>query len=324
MDPALSDLGCIGVLMGGCSSEREISLKSGKAVHKALTEIGCNAQAIVIESQKEENIIKLLTEARLDVAFIALHGRFGEDGTVQAILEKMGIPYTGPGVLASQRAINKITTQTVLQKNGVPVADFIALSKKDKKGLAGIADKIKKFPVVVKPAQEGSSIGVTLVRDKKDLKKGIATAFEYDSDILIESYVKGREMTVGILGDEPLPIVEIKTKAVFFDFQAKYQSDTTEYIVPADLPLDLTKKIQQMALKAFRAIGGSDFSRIDFILDENNNPFVLEINTIPGFTSHSLLPKAAAVAGYNFSALCLKIIQLAYAKKAKTSAQIYS
>lgn len=322
MDQSFPDLGCVGVLMGGCSSEREISLKSGKAVYKALNDIGCKVRSIVIESQEEKDIIKLLTEAHIDVAFIALHGRFGEDGTVQAILERMGIPYTGPGVLASQRAINKITTQTLLRQNGVPVADFIALSKSDKDDLAAIEKKIKQYPVVVKPAQEGSSFGVTLVRDKRDLAKGIQAAFEYDSDILIESYVKGRELTVGILGDEPLPIVEIKAAATFFDFQAKYQSDTTEYIVPADLPPDVTQRVQQAALKAYQAIGCSDFSRVDCILDEKNNPLILEINTIPGFTSHSLLPKAAAAAGYPFPALCLKIIQLAYAKKARASARV--
>jgi D-alanine-D-alanine ligase len=319
MNQALADLGHIGVLMGGCSSEREISLKSGKAIYTALNEIGCKVCGLIIESQDEKDIVNLISQAHVDVAFIALHGKFGEDGEIQAILERMGIPYTGSGVEASQRAIDKTTTQTLLKENGVPVSDFIVISKKDKKSFSQV-EKIKKFPVVVKPAKEGSSIGINIAQQKKDLDKAIEAAFEYGGKVIVERYIKGKEMTVGILAGEALPIVEIKTKAKFFDFQAKYQSNTNEYIVPAEIPEKVAQKMQQIALKANQVIGCSDFCRIDFILDAKNNPFVLEINTIPGFTATSLLPKAAAVAGYTFPALCLKIIQLAYAKKVKASA----
>ena len=318
MNQTLSDLGHIGILMGGCSSEREISLKSGKAVYNALKEIGCNASSLVLESQDEKEVANLVGKAGIDLAFIALHGPFGEDGAIQTILEKIGIPYTGSDPKASQRAIDKVVTQTLLRDNGLPVADFVIFSKQDKKSAPNIG-KIKKFPVVVKPAREGSSIGITLVQAKKDLEKAMEAAFAYGPEILIEQYIKGREMTVGILANEALPIVEIKTKAKFFDFQAKYQNPTTEYVVPAELPSEATREIQQVALKAYRLIGCSDFSRIDFMLDAKNNPFVLEINTIPGFTATSLLPKAAAAAGYTFSALCLKIIQLAYIKKVRIS-----
>ena len=317
MSQTLSELGHIGILMGGCSSEKDISLKSGKAIYAALLEIGCKVSAVVVESQQEKDVVKLFEKARMDLAFIALHGQFGEDGGVQAILEKMGIPYTGSGVAASKRAIDKITTQTLLREHNVPVADFVIFTKKDKNPSAKGLERIKKFPVVVKPAREGSSIGITIVQQKKDLAKAMAAAFQYGPRILIENYVKGREMTVGILGEDALPIVEIKPKAKFFDFEAKYQSHTTQYLVPAELSENITQGIQMAALNAHKAIGCSDFSRVDFMLDEKNDFFVLEINTIPGFTATSLLPKAAAAAGYTFPALCLKIIQLAYAKKAR-------
>lgn len=321
MTQSLSEIGSIGVLMGGCSSEREISLKSGTAIYAALTEIGCKAAAVVIESEQERDVVDLITKARVDLAFIALHGRFGEDGTIQAILEKMGIPYTGSGVAASRIAIDKVTTQTLLRKSGLLVADFVVINS-GKKSFSPELEQINTFPVVVKPAREGSSIGITLVHQKSELVKAIETALAYGPQVLIERYIQGRELTVGILGEEALPIVEIKPKASFFDFQAKYQSKTTEYLVPAKLKEPIASKIQQIALQAFRIVGCADFSRIDFILDKEANPFVLEINTIPGFTAMSLLPKAAGAAGYTFPALCLKIIQLAYARKAKHSNKV--
>jgi D-alanine-D-alanine ligase len=309
-----NEFGTIGVLMGGYSSEREISLKSGRAVVESLTKAGCSVVPLDINVRERDQIKRTIQNAGMGVGFIALHGALGEDGTIQSILEELNIPYTGSGVTASIRAFNKIETQKLLQERGLPVAEFTT-AKADSFDAEAIAAQMKGFPLVVKPACEGSSIGVHLARQKEDLVVALKDAFRYGNEVIIERFIPGRELTVGILGREALPIVEIKPQNQFFDFEAKYQKGMTDYVVPAPLPADLARNIQAIALQAHEAIGCETYSRVDFRLDPANRPYILEINTIPGFTETSLFPKAARQAGMEFTDVCLKLIQLAYGKK---------
>lgn len=309
------DLGHIGVLMGGPSSEREISLKSGKAVFEALKSEDCRVTAIDLTTADENEVKKTIAAAGIDIAFLALHGKFGEDGTVQAILESMEIPYTGSGVEASRIAISKVQTQKVLKSKFVPVPNFRVLQKTDKITEDELIKELGGLPIVVKPDQEGSSIGVAIVREKKDLAAALKEAFSFGPRVLVDQFIEGRELTVGILADEALPVIEICPKEGFFDFTAKYQKGLTDYVVPAVLDEETAQKVQKVALQAYQAVGCRDFSRVDVMLSRSNAPFVLEINTIPGFTSTSLLPKAAKCRGYEFSDLCIKLIKLAYEKE---------
>ncbi|MFA5088213.1 MAG: D-alanine--D-alanine ligase [Candidatus Omnitrophota bacterium] len=308
-------LGRIGVLMGGYSSEREISLKSGRAVSLALKEAGCSVKDIDIQTRNEADILDMIRKSEIDVAFIALHGCLGEDGKIQSILEKAGIPYTGSGVSANQLAIDKILTQETLRQRQIPIPAYRIIPQGQKVDFDTLLVDLKGLPVVVKPASEGSSIGVTIVSQINDLPPALARAFQYGQRILVEQYIRGRELTVGILGDEALPIVEIRPKNDFFDFSAKYQHGMTEYIVPAPIPEDVAGEIQTLALAAHRSLGCKDLSRVDVMLNEQMRPFFLEINTIPGFTSTSLLPMAARCKGIPFKELCLKLVELAYEKK---------
>ncbi len=314
MTSVAKDLGTVGVLMGGYSSERAISLKSGLAVVESLSKVGCSVMPIDITVREREQIKNTIKNANLGVGFIALHGALGEDGTIQSILEELGIPYTGSGVAASVRAFNKIATQRILKENRLPVPEF-CVAQKDSADVEVIAREVGSFPVVVKPACEGSSIGVTLARQKEDLSVALAEAFRYGKEAIVERFIPGRELTVGILDREALPIVEIRPQKQFFDFEAKYQKGMTDYIVPAPLAADLVREIQAIALKAHQAVGCEVYSRIDFRLDPESRPFILEINTIPGFTETSLFPKAAREAGIEFTDVCLRLIKLAYGKK---------
>lgn len=306
-----NELGHIGVLMGGDSSEREISFKSGKAILKALEKIGCQVSALEIDSTEEQEICSLIEKQNIDVVFIALHGGAGEDGGVQAILDSHNIIYTGSDAKASQLAMNKVLTQNLLKQNNISVPDFIIISDKDADAANNILDCLQSFPIVVKPASEGSSIGITIVREKEHLTQALKHAFQYGNDVLVERYILGREITAGILGVEALPLVEIRPKNPFFDFTAKYQKGMSDYIVPAQVSAEITKRVQKIAVDAYNILNCSDFSRVDFIVDQQGNPFFLEINTIPGFTATSLLPMAAKEAGYEFPDLCLKIVRLA-------------
>lgn len=304
-------LGIIGVLMGGCSPERDISFESGRAVCRALNEAGCKAFSLEIDSIAKEDIIPQIKEAGIDVAFIALHGEFGEDGCVQAILEEIGIPYTGSDVASSRLAMNKALTKKKLNQNGFVLPEYRIIQKKEERKREDILQAFQEFPVVVKPVSSGSSIGTTIVREEDHLREAMDVAFQYGQEIIIERYIEGKEVAAGILGTEPLPLVEIRPKNAFFDFTAKYQKGMTDYIVPADISGDITKKIQRMALEAHQDLGCRDFSRVDFRLDGQGNPFLLEVNTIPGFTATSLLPMAAQQVGYSFPELCLKITRFA-------------
>lgn len=295
--------GKIAILAGGPSSEREISLKSGRAVYDALKREGCNVEWLELGGEDAE---KALRSIPFDIAFIALHGRFGEDGTIQKILERMSIPYTGSGVMASRLALDKIASRRIFKKCRIPVPEYKVLNGRSIREPEGFS-----WPVVVKPQNEGSSIGLSLARNTREFKRACENAFKYSNKIIMERYIKGREITVGVLGDRVLPVVEIIPKRVFYDFHAKYKDVRTEYKVPAPLPKPLYKKAQNLGLAAHNALNCRDFSRVDMRLGEDNGIYVLEVNSIPGLTERSLLPKAAGAFGITFSELCLKLLQLA-------------
>lgn len=308
-------LGRIGVLMGGCSSERAISLKSGKAVLQALTNAGCDVVPIELNTVNESEIIAQLTQMQIDIAFLVLHGKFGEDGTIQAILQNAGFEYTGSLPEASRLAMDKAATQTLLKAAGIKVPDFFALHQDHRAQATKILEDFGGCPVVVKPSSEGSSIGITMVHNKENFESAVDAAFEFGSQILVDRYINGKEITASVLGAEPLPLVEIRSKNTFFDFAAKYQQGMSEYIVPAQIDAQTATSIQEMSRRVFNLVGCRDLARADFILDHNGNAYFLEINTIPGFTSTSLLPMAAQQFGLNFENLCLMIAGFAAQRK---------
>ena len=308
--------GVVGVIMGGCSSERDVSLKSGAAIVQALTGAGCTVKALDLQSEDHDMVKEWLKAEKIDMAFIALHGRFGEDGGIQAVLEELNIPYNGCGPSASCAAFNKCVSQKLFEAHNVPTPLTIVVSGLEGFDAPQAVARLGGFPVVVKPACEGSSIGVSLAADHDSLAAALSKAYEYGKDIVIQQYIKGRELTVGILGAQVLPVVEIRTaETSFFDFQAKYKNKTTEYIVPAPLDLEVGARVQAEALKAYKALGCEGFGRVDVLWGDQGEPYVLEVNTIPGFTATSLLPKAARAAGIDFTQLCLTLVDMAYGKK---------
>ncbi|MBM3245654.1 MAG: D-alanine--D-alanine ligase [Candidatus Omnitrophica bacterium] len=310
----LNKLGRVGVLMGGASSERDVSLKSGHAVYDALKGAGIEAVAIDIKSEDIGENIKFLSSQKIDCAFLALHGRFGEDGTIQEILDYVKVPYTGSGPLASRLSMDKIASRRILEVYGVPVPAYCVIEKAIYNG-NGKLTKSFGFPLVVKPASGGSSIGLSIVDKEESFHKAIDAAFKFDETIIIEEFIRGRELTVGILKDKALPVIEIIPKNRFFDYEAKYQQGLTDYVVPAQIDAACARKSQDTALRAHKLLGCFAFSRADIILAKDGTPFILELNSIPGFTPTSLLPKAAHVAGIKFVDLCLKLIELAYEKE---------
>ena len=309
----IKDFGRVGVLMGGPSSEREISLKSGKAVFSALSQAGVEAVAIDITTDDPQENISLLKKYNLDCAFIALHGRFGEDGAIQAILEQLRLPFTASGVKASKLAMDKIGSLEIFAQGGlcVPRSQFLEKSAYQKEK---VFNNQLGFPLVVKPANHGSSIGLSLIENAAQLPQAIDLAFKFDNHIIIQEYIHGRELTVGILDDLALPVIEIIPHNKFFDFAAKYQDNQTQYIIPAVLDVHVALEIQAIAQKAHKLLGCYGCSRVDIILTKEGCPYILEVNTIPGMTATSLLPKASKMVGIDFSQLCLKLLELAYAK----------
>lgn len=291
----------IGVLMGGLSAEREVSLNSGNAVHKALLDRGYNAVAIDVG----RDVAARLTEERIEVAFICLHGRLGEDGTIQGMLEVMGIPYTGSGVLASALAMNKSVAKVVFAANGLTIAPYVVLRGNDtfNEEYAGFG-----FPLVVKPSQEGSSVGVSIVKSQGELLPALELAFRYDDELLVEKYIKGREIQVGILNDKALGAIEIIPKREFYDFEAKYTAGMAEHICPVQLEPGVYAKLLEQGEAAHRALGCSGYSRVDFLVTGEGECFLLEVNTLPGMTALSLLPEIAQSAGYGFADLVETII----------------
>lgn len=309
----IKDFGRVGVLMGGPSSERGISLKSGKAVLSALLESRVDALGIDITTDNAEENIRLLQSYNLNSVFIALHGRFGEDGSIQEILEKINLPYTASGVASSRLAMDKISSLKIFKDGGlcVPKSHFIEKSAYRK-------NRVYKndlgLPLVIKPANHGSSIGLSLVEADEGISAAIELAFQFDERIIIEEYISGRELTVGVLDKAALPVIEIVPKNKFFDFEAKYQAGLTDYIIPAHLEAGIAGKVQQTALEAHRLLGCFGCSRTDIILSRDGLPYVLEVNTIPGMTATSLLPKAAKIIGIDFNQLCIKLLELGYEK----------
>lgn len=303
--------GRIGILMAGPSSEKKISLKSGKAVYAALKASGFDVVPVIIKTDQAEENIRRIKPKKIDCAFIALHGRFGEDGGIQKILEWLKIPYTGSGVKASKLAMDKVASRRIFQRGGLNVPLFKVLERPGCKhsNFARLG-----FPLVVKPVTHGSSIGLSIVEKPKGLPKAIKSAFKFDRRIIVEKYIEGRELTVGILEEKAMPVIEIIPKHTFFDYQAKYKKGLTDYIVPAKLDPVITRRVKKAALSAHKLLGCAGFSRVDIILDRKNRPFVLEVNTIPGLTATSLLPKAARNSGIDFISLCLKLLKLAYEK----------
>ncbi|MBI4309690.1 MAG: D-alanine--D-alanine ligase [Candidatus Omnitrophica bacterium] len=307
--------GNIGVLMGGYSSEREISLKSGRAVAAALSAAGHQVTPVDITAQDKQKIIEQVRSAGMDIAFIALHGRLGEDGVIASILEEMDILYTGSGPQAGQKAFNKITAQRIFKTQGLAVADHVCISDGKIMDFKEAFAALKKLPFVVKAACEGSSIGIYVVRHPSQWEGAIRDALSFGPQVIIEKFIKGRELTAGILDREALPLVEIQPKGAFFDFTSKYQKGLAQYTVPAQVPEDLGKQRRQLALAAHEALDCRGFSRVDIRVDEEMRPFILEINTIPGFTETSLFPKAAQEAGYSFIDVCEKLLDLANGKE---------
>jgi len=291
----------IALLYGGSSSEREISIKSGKAVEKALKKL--NIEFKVFDPVEGKDFIKKVTDYKPDLAFISLHGKTGEDGIIQGVLEFLGIRYTGSDVKTSAICMDKTLTKDILKSEGILVPEGYSVEKIDQ------IKKIKiKYPAVVKPNSEGSSIGVSVVEDKDRLVKAVEEVLKIDRKAIIERFIKGREITVGIINGEPLDIIEIKVKEGFYDYYNKYISEETEYICPAEIEPSLYRDIQNTALKIYNILGCKGVARVDFVLDKDK-PYFLEVNTIPGLTDHSLIPKAAAVKGINFESLILKIIE---------------
>lgn len=312
--------GRIGVLMGGPSSEREISLKSGRAVYEALKQFGLEVVAIDIKTDKIEENVRLIKSHQINCAFLALHGRFGEDGQIQEVLENIEMPYTGSGPLASKLAMDKVASRRIFEANGLHVPRYDVLEKAFYNSSRKILNSLA-LPIVVKPATHGSSVGLTVVDRQEDLGKAVAEAFEFDERILLEEYINGREVTVGILDERALPVIEIIPKRRFFDYEAKYHDGMTEYIVPAHLEEAVAAQIQSDALSAHKLLGCLGCSRVDMILNKDNIAYILEVNSIPGFTEMSLLPKAARAKGIEFAQLCFELIKLAYEK---TSARLTS
>jgi D-alanine-D-alanine ligase len=294
--------GRIGVLAGGPSNERGISLRSGKAVHDAL--LGQGLDSILLDVKND--IKDIIDRSCIDIAFIALHGRFGEDGTVQRMLEDAGIPYTGSGVEASAAALDKAVSKELFIKNLIPVPKHIVLvSGRD---YPHDLDRLG-MPIVVKPHLEGSSIGLSIVREKGLLRSAIDKAFEYGDKVILEEYIDGRELTVGILNDKALPVVEIVPKNKVYDYDAKYKDTATKYIVPAPISEAFGERARSLGVMAHKALGCRSFSRVDIMMSTADEMFVLEVNTIPGMTERSLLPKAALATGLRFGPLCVKILE---------------
>jgi D-alanine-D-alanine ligase len=295
----------IGVLMGGLSSEREVSLRSGEAVVVALRERGLHAEPIYVD----RDLDLVLRQAAIDVAFIALHGGTGEDGTLQAVLGLAGIPYTGSGMLGSAMAMDKDISKRLFETAGVPTPAWLMApaSPEDVEAHVG-------FPAVVKPSKQGSTVGLTVVRDPALLEAAIEDAFRFDDEVIIERFIPGRELTVPVMGDVALPVGEIISRHEIFDYECKYQPGMAEEIFPADLPDEPARVVQDLALRAHRALKLRGYSRIDFRMDSEGAFWCLEANTLPGMTSASLFPKGAAAAGISFPELCERLCDLALAE----------
>ncbi|MBI3902331.1 MAG: D-alanine--D-alanine ligase [Nitrosomonadales bacterium] len=295
--------GKVAVLFGGRSAEREVSLKSGNAVLSALQCSGVDAHAFD-PAQRDLSELKL---EKFDRVFIALHGRYGEDGTVQGALELMGIPYTGSGVLASALAMDKWRTKLVWQAAGLPIPAYELLTATS--DFDAVVQRLG-LPLFVKPANEGSSVGISKVKQAGELRAAYEAAAQHDKLVIVEQYIGGGEYTAAILGGQALPVIKIEPANEFYDYEAKYLRDDTRYLCPCGLSPEKEKEMQHFAQLAFALIGGTGWGRVDFLMDEAGKPYLLEINTSPGMTDHSLVPMAARQAGMSFGQLVLKVLEL--------------
>ena len=302
----------VAVVMGGPSAEREVSLNTGAAIANALREYGyTNVVEIDLDPR---NFGKQLAESKAEVVFNAVHGLYGEDGRLQTLLEIREMPYTGSGMIASVSCMDKVITKRMLRDAGISTPACLIVNKKE----SGIKEKIMQrfsLPVVIKPASQGSSIGVEIVKEEKQLDEALANAFKYSRDILVEEFIGGKELTVSMMQKDgevvALPVIHIAPHSGTYDYHSKYTKGATEYICPADLDEETTKKVQEISKQAYEVLGCSGVARADVMLDEEGNGYVLEINTVPGMTATSLVPKAAAAAGITFPELCNIILQSA-------------
>lgn len=295
----------IAVLLGGPSTEREVSLKTGAAVAHALRALGHTV------SEVDPKTADWRLPEGTDVVFLALHGTYGEDGTVQEQLDLLRVPYTGCDAESSRIAFDKVLTKHRLVAEGIPTARFVVISSEGHPWPEGWAP-----PMVIKPVRQGSSVGLQFVHQKEEWPAALAAALKFDSHVLVEEKIEGRETTVGILDGQALPIVEVRPKVGTYDYQNKYTAGATEYLCPAPFDEETTRRIQAAGLGAFNAVGGRDYGRIDIMVRPNGEPVVLEVNTLPGMTETSLLPKAAAAAGIQYAELCQRMIDLALQRPA--------
>jgi len=299
--------GKVAVLLGGRSAEREISLRSGQAILDALQQRGVHALSL---DAGGDDFVSQLGRGGFDRAFIALHGRGGEDGVVQGLLESLGIPYTGSGVLGSALSMDKLRTKQVWAGAGLPTPTFTVLQRDaDLQAVPALG-----FPVMLKPVREGSSIGMTKVEQERDLKKAWQEASRFDREVLAESWVYGVEYTAAIVADTALPLIRLETPREFYDYEAKYLADTTRYHCPCGLLEDVESGLQDLAMRAFRAVGASGWGRVDFFVDAAQRPWLIEVNTVPGMTDHSLVPMAAQVYGWDMPELVWRILESSMAE----------
>ena len=303
----------VAVLKGGRSLERQVSLRSGARVEDALKRLDHEVVPIDVAL----DLIRRLREAEPDVAFIAMHGRDGEDGTVQELLEILGIPYTGSGVLACVRAMDKVLAKHLMVEEGIPTPEFFAFNETAfrelgaAEALPAIEERLE-FPIVVKPSSQGSALGIKFARRAADVPAALVSAFSYDSRVLLERHVDGRDLAASILDGEALPVVEaVPRDEEFYDFEARYEIGRTDFVCPAELPAGVTEQAQELALRTYRLLGCSAFARVDLMLDAGGELTVLEANPIPGLTETSLLPQAAEAAGISFDGLVGRILELA-------------
>lgn len=299
----IKSLGRVAVLMGGWAAERPISLQSGQAILDALLRQGVDAFSIDV---KKESILNDLSNKNIDRAFIALHGKGGEDGVIQSVLEVLEIPYTGSGVASSALGMDKLRTKQLLEGAGLPTPRFTVMdASSDYERIISTFG----LPLIVKPTLEGSSLGMTRVESIEQLKTAYIHAKEYAGDVLVEQWVTGAEYTVAILEQQPLPIIQLKTSHAFYDYSAKYQSNDTEYLCPCGLSEEAEAEIQRLALSAFNSVGAKGWGRVDLMCDVDNKPWLIEINTVPGMTDHSLVPMAAKEFGLSFDDLVITILK---------------
>ncbi|HSR62193.1 MAG TPA: D-alanine--D-alanine ligase [Gammaproteobacteria bacterium] len=300
-----ADYGKVAVMMGGLSAERDISLQSGGAVLAALERLGIDTHALDVQ----QDVMQQVIAGQYDRVFIALHGRGGEDGLMQGALDTLGLPYTGSPVIGSALAMDKVRTKKIWQSSGIPTPGFAELHAGS--NWRSVCEQLG-LPLMVKPVHEGSSFGASRVNRYEDLEAAWRQAVEYDDRVMAEQWITGGEYTVPLLDKEILPMIKLETPREFYDYRAKYEDDTTQYICPCGLTDDAEKKIGEMASKAFMSLGCTGWGRVDVLLDEDKRPWLIEVNTIPGLTSHSLVPMAAKQAGTDFDELVLRILNTSF------------